>query len=638
MKKTILLLALLWLSLVLSAQLIWFSPHDSAEIYSFRNTISGIDNIAFRRIDTSTRFIHQYYQELQGFYATLGNTGLPLYPLVPDFNPLPGFSYGRNAMATYRYTPEKIPYFQSISPFSEVRYVMGPDKENVLHALYSRNLYRGLTLGLNYRLIHSTGPYSRQLTDLDNLAINIRYFSKNKHYGIMAAIIRNGFDYQLNGGIQNDSDFETNKYSRRPVVPVRLSSADANETQRTYSLTQFWEPVKNHETSDTNRVDTLGYIPDTMHVQVDKPARFFSLGRFIHKLEYTTTSYTYIDNEPNTFYENFFRNPSTTFDSVSVFNLRNEIAWTNVLYLYQSSFPLKLKLGAEYQLAGYNADSLRLATFHQLIPSVSLRLMLSSGFGLEGKGWLTFGTYNGGDAGIEGKLFKNIVRKEKEWELAGFVNFYTSTPDYFYTRYAGNHQQWDTTWGHQEIMHLGGYFKGPKSMLQPEYYLINNYVYLNENVYPAQYDGAISLFRLKAAQSIEWGPFFMQMEGVWQKSSNASIISIPTYLAKATISLSGYIFDNALWAEPGMSATWHSSYYAPAFMPSISSFYLQTEKKTGNFVVADIFLNAKIARARLFLRYRHFHAAWTGFNYWGALHYPMPDAGLNFGVIWPFYD
>ncbi|MDK2909533.1 MAG: hypothetical protein PWR20_1100 [Bacteroidales bacterium] len=638
MKKTILLLALLWLSLVLSAQLIWFSPHDSAEIYSFRNTISGIDNIAFRRIDTSTRFIHQYYPELQGFYATLGNTGLPLYPLVPDFNPLPGFSYGRNAMATYRYTPEKIPYFQSISPFSEVRYVMGPDKENVLHALYSRNLYRGLTLGLNYRLIHSTGPYSRQLTDLDNLAINIRYFSKNKHYGIMAAIIRNGFDYQLNGGIQNDSDFETNKYSRRPVVPVRLSNADANETQRTYSLTQFWEPVKNHETSDTNRVDTLGYIPDTMHVQVDKPARFFSLGRFIHKLEYTTTSYTYIDNEPNTFYENFFRNPSTTFDSVSVFNLRNEIAWTNVLYLYQSSFPLKLKLGAEYQLAGYNADSLRLATFHQLIPSVSLRLMLSSGFGLEGKGWLTFGTYNGGDAGIEGKLFKNIVRKEKEWELAGFVNFYTSTPDYFYTRYAGNHQQWDTTWGHQEIMHLGGYFKGPKSMLQPEYYLINNYVYLNENVYPAQYDGAISLFRLKAAQSIEWGPFFMQMEGVWQKSSNASIISIPTYLAKATISLSGYIFDNALWAEPGMSATWHSSYYAPAFMPSISSFYLQTEKKTGNFVVADIFLNAKIARARLFLRYRHFHAAWTGFNYWGALHYPMPDAGLNFGVIWPFYD
>ncbi len=163
----------------------------------------------------------------------------------------------------------------------------------------------------------------------------------------MAAIIRNGFDYQLNGGIQNDSDFETNKYSRRPVVPVRLSSANANETQRTYSLTQFWEPVKNHETRDSNKVDTLGYIPDTMHVQGDKPARFFSFGRFIHKLEYTSTSYTYIDNAPNTFYENFFRNPSTTFDSVSVFNLRNEIAWTNVLYLYQSSFPLKLKLGAD---------------------------------------------------------------------------------------------------------------------------------------------------------------------------------------------------------------------------------------------------------------------------------------------------
>ena len=638
MKKTVLLLALLQLHLFLPAQLIWVSPHDSAEIYSFRNTISGIDNISLTRTDTTTRLIHQYYPELQGFYASLGNTGLPLYPLVPIFNPAPGFTYGRNAMAAYRYTPEQVPYFHSSSPFSEVRYVMGPDKENILSALYSRNIYRGLTLGLNYRLTHSTGPYTRQRTDLDNLAITLRYFSKNKHYGVLAAIIRNGFDYQLNGGIQNDSDFETNRYSRRPLFAVRLSSADGNETSRIYSLTQFWEPVKGFSKADTLAKDSLGLSSDTLPPHPKASGHFFSFGRFIHKLEYSSSSYTYIDKAPTGFYANFYRNPSTTFDSVSVFQLRNELAWTNVLYLYQSSFPLKLKLGAEYLVAGYNADSLRQATFHQLIPSASVRLLLPAGFGLEGRGWMVFGSYNGGDAGLEGKIFKRFVRNEKDLELAGFVRLYTSAPAYFYTRYAGNHQQWDTAWGSQETLHIGGFFRGPQTLLQPEYYLINNYVYLNAEAHPTQHDGAISLFRVKALQSIQWGPLFAQVEGVWQKPSNSSVINLPEWLAKGTFSVAGYLFDNALWAEPGISATWYSSYFAPAFMPSISSFYVQNEKKVGNFVVADIFLNAKVARARLFLRYRHFHSAWTGINYWGALHYPLPDAGLNFGVIWPFYD
>ncbi|MGC8865250.1 MAG: putative porin [Bacteroidales bacterium] len=642
MKKIFTLLVFIIIAVHVPAQVIWVTPHDSTEIYSFTNTINGLSTIEFRRIDTTTRQIHQYSAENQGFYASLGNVGLPLQTLTPDYDKQPGFNFGRGAMAPYRYQPNTIPYFHSSSPFSEVRYVMGPDKENVLSALYSRNLYRGLTLGLNYRLIHATGPYSRQRADLDNLAITLRYFSKNKHYGILAAIIRNGFDYQPNGGIQNDSDFENNKYTRRPLIAVRLSSADANETSRLYSFTQFWEPTRARvkpTISDTSRVDTLTQqMPDTVPFYETLPRRFFSFGRFIHHLEYSSTSFTYVDKAPNGFYTRFYRNPSTTFDSVSVFHLRNEIAWTNALYLYQSSFPLKLKLGVEYLLAGYNNDSTRLVTFNQLIPSATLRLLLPAGFGLDGRGWWVFGNYNGGDAGLEGKIFKKFSNRGKEWEMAGFARLYTSAPDYFYTRYAGNHQQWDTSWSSQEIVHLGGFLQGPQTLIKPEYYLINNLVYLNHEAAPAQAGGAISLLRVTLEQQISWGHMHAWFEGVWQRSSNTEVLSLPQWLAKSTVSVSGYLFDNALWAEPGITATWYSSYYAPAFMPSISSFYLQNEKKTGNFVVADLFLNAKIARARLFLRYRHFHAAWTGFNYWGAFHYPLSDAGINFGVIWPFYD
>ncbi|MCK4638509.1 MAG: hypothetical protein KAT33_03750, partial [Bacteroidales bacterium] len=61
-------------------------------------------------------------------------------------------------------------------------------------------------------------------------------------------------------------------------------------------------------------------------------------------------------------------------------------------------------------------------------------------------------------------------------------------------------------------------------------------------------------------------------------------------------------------------------------------------KKIGNYFYADVFLNFKIKRVLFFVKYQHFNAGFSGYNYYTVPHYPMQDAAFKFGISWKFYD
>ncbi|HOU35607.1 MAG: hypothetical protein KBF06_07395 [Bacteroidales bacterium] len=638
-----------------SQQSLWITPRDSTEILEFCNRIQSLETISLERIDTTTSGIHEYDPFKKGFYLGLGNIGQPVKSLLPEFKPNKGFQFGRDAMDVYRFTPQNLPFYQSSSVFSEVRYVMGPDKENNIHAKFNRNLYRGLNIGLNYRLIHSTGPYTRQLTDLDNIGVDVRYFSPSKHYGVMAQFIRNVFDFQQNGGIQNENEFEQNRESRRPVIPVKLSSARTKEIGNVYTITQFYEPHWGRAVkipaqpsvydSLMMRIDTLhlpndssGQNPDIIAQAGENQSRLFTLGRFSHTFSYSKDAYAYSDDSPKSgFYPEILKDSTKTYDSITIYRIENELSWTNSLYLYPTKFPIKLRLALRYLIAGYHFDSLEIKNFHQWIPTVDLRIDFPAGIRLQGNAFYVNGDYNGGDLGIEGSLSK-FFGKKPLWSLAAEASFSSSHPDYFYVSYRGNHQQWENNFQREEILRLGGSISGPHTLVKPEFILLNNLVYLAKTAKPMQRNGSFSLWRLYLKQGLRLRHFHMDATVVLHKLSDTLSLRLPSIMAKGSLSYVGYMFKDALFIEPGISASWYSKFYADAYMPSLNAFYLQSEKQIGNYFVADIFLNLKVARARLFLRYRHFHSAWTGYNYWGAPGYPLPDAGINFGVIWPFYD
>jgi hypothetical protein len=73
-------------------------------------------------------------------------------------------------------------------------------------------------------------------------------------------------------------------------------------------------------------------------------------------------------------------------------------------------------------------------------------------------------------------------------------------------------------------------------------------------------------------------------------------------------------------------------------MPALRSFYIQDERKYGNYPYFDIFLNAKIKRARLFFKYEQLNSSFMPQNYFISPHYPNPDASFTFGVLWQMFN
>lgn len=67
-------------------------------------------------------------------------------------------------------------------------------------------------------------------------------------------------------------------------------------------------------------------------------------------------------------------------------------------------------------------------------------------------------------------------------------------------------------------------------------------------------------------------------------------------------------------------------------------FYSQRTEKTGGYPKFDIFLDFRIKRATLFLKYEHLNYYVTNGNYFSALDYPINPAMFKFGLKWNFFD
>jgi hypothetical protein len=73
-------------------------------------------------------------------------------------------------------------------------------------------------------------------------------------------------------------------------------------------------------------------------------------------------------------------------------------------------------------------------------------------------------------------------------------------------------------------------------------------------------------------------------------------------------------------------------------MPASRMFYLQDEKKIGNYVYIDAFINLMVKRFRIYVKYQHLNSLWTQPRYYMVPHYPMQEAAFKFGMSWSFYD
>lgn len=573
-------------------------------------------------VDTSFTRFHVYnplFREEIPLYRFLGNTGTAAAPFLfePDFKS--GFIYQHHAYENYLFNVDNIKYYQLRKPFTDISYVMGTRKEQVLRAVHSQNITKTWNAAINFRIIDSPGNYYHQETYLTNFSFCTNFTTKNKKYGVLANFIHNKFIVSENGGIANDSLFETNKESRRIAVPVYLEYAENHIREWGAYLKQYYHFKFRDKDSAAKR-----------------PA--LNLGSLEQSFCFVKSSLAYMDKTPNPlYYPNLYNGIQATYDSVGIYHITNSIFWKSPDWggtNYHFGLRGGTFLNYHELFQGTGKDK-----YPELLPSISFNVVLFKNLSLMAVFDYVAQGYNKNDFSVYGKInFHGKDKKRHEWQVSFDLNYNLSSPElidkYLFTGYL----RWWNDFDKKKMLGLKLQFEylGLKAFVT--YNDIYNYIYLDKSCMPIQYGMPLRTISIYAGKTINFWKFGWDNKVLFQHVFNADIVRLPDLVLNSSFYFKSDLFKKALSACIGIEIFYNTPYYSDAYMPVIRDFYLQNTKKTGNFIYGDVFLDLKVKRARLFLKVQNVAEGLMGYNYYLVPHYPLQDRSFKFGVSWMFND
>jgi len=615
-------------------------PDTASVFYTTLNHRWGGEQLS-RVSDTSLNDI-QFYLPTDGaslLYALNGNSGLACQSLVFDTPYADGFRFQPKVYLPYLISNTSLQWYHLHNPYSRIYYNTGKAKEQLFSVTHAQNLARGITLGIDLRLINSIGQYLRQKSDNASVGLQGQFVSDNERYVLLASYRNNRFRWRENGGIQYDSVFTTNYETDRQRIAVRLDNADSRIRESGVFLRQFY--YFGHNPGKPANADTLA---DSAKVQLrDTLHRYFNPQRsnfFRHTFTYSRNSLVYADDNPlSGVYRNIYADSLNTYDSVYIHQIVNDLAFEGGIGRAKGSDKaLQMRAGIEYSIDIYRNDTI-VRNFHRLTPYTSLS---ANAFGIaraEGRIWISQGSPFNGDKGIEARLVLPAFDNSTSWgNLTGSLAFVSAQPDYIMQYQYSNHFIWDNSFGSQSFVSLKTRYE--RRNLSGGFNLITltNYVYLGTEALPARNEATFGVSQAWVLATIPMGHFDVEAFGIWQKSTDPTVIHLPELSGRLTAAYSVSLFQRAMHIKTGLSLLYNTAYYADAYMPALRAYYLQDETKTGNYPYMDGFINIRVKRARMYLMMKHLNMGMSGYRYFMVPGYPMPDRGLSFGVSWLFYD
>jgi hypothetical protein len=600
---------------------------DSTLVMFFYNNVEKFGQLDLHPNDTTITGFQNYdpLYKHDRFYATLGNIGLASRDLVPyPFIRDGGFRYGNHAMDPYLFQNDSVKYYKVFKTYTELEYEQGAKKEIFFDAKFSRNIYRSLNLGFEFRTMNAPGAYLRQRANHINFVLTAQFFTRDKRYGVIADFLINRIKDSENGGIEYDSLFEKNLEPNRQLIPVNLNSAQNRVRESGFFMKHYFNlsrhPKGVHDTTAYNYVE---------------------LGRLAYTFEYNRKILNYIDNDPTSgFYPEILLDSTLTYDSVTVKRIVNELTWTNPSFRKDRKYRV-LQIEAHIkQLYAEVRDHDRNNYFIQYIPAFELSFTPFATLNLTAKGDYVLGDYNNGDMSLRVFLSQTLGRLRRNIGTITLKGFYSyQEPEWFYTSYSGNHSTWDTTWQKQGFI-SGCFSYNYKKIVDAGVSLsrISQFVYLDQSAKPAQEHDQFGYIYVYLNSEVDLWRFKLNGQFAYQTIQGTNVLRVPSFLGNLTFYYTQPLFKGAAILQPGLNFFYNTRYYSDAYMPATRSFYLQDQRQTGNYLYMNVFINVKIQRFRLFVEYSHFNSFFMGRDYYMTPDYPMQDAAFRFGLAWRFHD
>lgn len=569
-----------------------------------RYTTLPLRNQPFQLIDKTIdeiRHVNAVYRIENMFYQQLSTEGSPHKPLLFQLSDLLSFNYQPSVYNAVKFTRENIKFYNVFKPYSELRYSNTLNTSRYFSVIHAQNIYKNIHLGFQYDVNYTTGSFDKSQIMNQFFNATLRFKNKKETYEGYLGFVRNRAMQNESGGLKSDSSFAAGEFSSLNAYPVNLSMA--------YSK---WKSV------DAFLVQKFNFG------KLIKDSSIISNLSLVHELSYFSNARLYVDANPmEGFYQNFYFDTLKTNDSLSTQRIQNSLSLRN-----EKTIPFEIGIKHDYVLF---ADSLNNERSSNFTPFVNLGLDVS-GFKLNflAEYIISNNRYNE-DFQIGGNVeFKNLYAN---------LRLMNKSVDYFYNRYWTNNFKWENDFSKTKMFNTNlGYNHKEKFAVNIGYFLLNDLVYINNNLLPQQTSKPTSIIQASLLHNLKLGIFNLKGVMTLQKLSSEEAIRVPVFQAKQGISINFKMFNQKLQTQIGFDFRYNTSYFADSFMPAMGAFVHQDKVKIGNYIFTDFFVQAQIDRVKFFVALTHPYAGAFENNYYLTPHYPSEKLNLRYGVTWMFFD
>lgn len=645
-------------------------PVDSTFVTYVNYHLDSIFLNSTKVIDTSI-FNANTFEVLERentIYSTLSNTGLAHKSMRFNYMKQVGFDMSLPAFSAYLQNERNMISYQSVLPYSEIRYVMTTgDKEQLLNVKFGRQFTPRLFVSFAFNTQLSPGIFKNNKSLNNYFWINAHYFTENKRYGVTAYYYRNKLEMQENGGIVNDESYTSHSESDNSVISTNLNNATNFIVSSGIGFEHYFNLLPQKVTNQPTPAlsDTLPSLPlDSIYidslivdslrfnefdtVQVQTKTRRFTLGRICHSFSFLNNKLLYNESSPSVaFYQPFdtLLNSVKSTDSTFVRAIRNSLEWNSLGYQkYNDDIPFYLYAGLThgfYQVKHYDyleGETVIARNYQQLSVNGGIIVNLFKSTRITGQAELVTLGYQIGDFNVKGQWKQFLGTSSKNWGQATFdVNLKRQSANWFEENYYSNHFRWDNDFHAATYLTLDLKYNYKNYCVGVKQTSINDLIYFDTDAHPTQYDGMFSI--REAYFSFQQNLWRFEFEGFasLQKSSNEEVMHMPLVLGKLKVGYSQPIFHKAATLYPSITVRYFTKYYADAYMPATRTFYLQNEVEIGNFPFIDFSLAIKVQRANIYVSYSNMFLLTGNYDSFIAPHYPMRDSRIFIGVNWRLF-
>ncbi len=623
------------------------NKHEDSITISFRY----LDSTRSYKLDSSIRdHARRFLIPATNIY--LGNIGNASRSLLFSPNFSAGFDPGFHAFDVYKYKLEKVRFFNTTRPYSEINYHLGSRVEQIIELMHTQNLKPNWNASFQYRLINSPGYFKSQKTNHNNYLLTSWFQSVNKRYNNYVALVGNKMQSAENGGIQDTADFLNNPdFKDRFNIYTKLGGDDPFSsnffTTRINTGNKYSEfTALIRQQYDLGKKDSI--VTDSTVVPL-----FYPRLRFEHTFQLDKYSYTFQDYLGDsvyyqTYYDTSLKKPIDTFivkDSWKI--LSNDFS----IYQFPDAKNLQqfIKLGILLQnISGEFATGKK--SFVNTVGHAEYRNKTrNQQWDIEANGKLYFTGLNKGDyqahISLQRLLGKNIgsfqVGFENTSRTPSFI--FDSRSSFYFLKTAKDFKKENNT-------HLFASYFLPsfKFRLTGHYYLATNYTYIKNYFQLEQETTLFNLLQIAVEKTIKIGKKWnWHAEVYFQQAVGDAPVNVPVIYTRNRLAYEGNLGFKNLDIAMGLEMRYRTPYKADGYSPVQGQFYYQDSITIKN-PLPDIaaYVHFRIRPFKAFVRVENLNTARKidngGFGFTNnnliAPNYAMPGLQFRLGVYWSFVN